>query len=93
MKFEVDENKGLVTQVLFKNSGQYTKEDEGVPIFVNNHPVGEIEKVSDEVDEGHIINRYIGLSYSEMKGERKLSGIMFGHPVFDVERLHNEDGN
>ena len=93
MKFETDENKGLITQVLFKNNGQYKKEDEGIPILVDNHPVGEIKKVSDEVVEGYIINRYIGLSYSEIKGKRRLSGIMFGHPVFDVERRPNEDNN
>lgn len=74
-----------VTLIAFQNDGQFKKEDEGIPILVNEHPIGAITKITDKLVEGFIINRYMGLGYSETNGKRHLSEICFGHPVFDTE--------
>ena len=74
-----------VTTITFKNNGELKKEDEGIPILINNHPIGAVAKVTEELIEGFVINKYMGLEYSEINGKRCLSGIMLGHPARDVE--------
>lgn len=74
-----------VTLIAFQNDGQFKKEDEGIPIIVDEHPIGAITKITDSLVEGFIINRYMGLEYSETNGKRRLSGIVLGHSVGYVE--------
>ena len=73
-----------ITLITFQNDGQFKKEDEGIPILVNEHPIGAITKITDKLVEGYIINRYMGLGYSEISGKKCLSAIYFGHPVGEV---------
>lgn len=80
-----DSENSLTTLITFQNNGQFKKEDEGIPIMINEHPIGAITKVTDKLVQGYIINRYMGLEYSEFDGERKLSGICFGRPTFKQE--------
>ena len=75
-----------VTLIAFQNDGQFKKEDEGIPIIVDEHPIGAITKITDNLVEGFIINRYMGLEYSEINGKRCLSGIMLGHPIRDKDK-------
>ena len=77
-----DQENSHVTLIAFQNCGSFKKEDEGIPIMINEHPIGAITKVTDKLVQGYIINRYMGLEYSEFDGERKLSGICFGRPTF-----------
>lgn len=72
------------TLIVFKNDGQFKEEDEGIPILVGEHPIGAITKIDNKLVEGYILNRYMGLEYSEIEGKRCLSGIMFGHPLCDL---------
>ena len=76
-----------VTLIAFQNDGQFTKEDEGVPIIVDEHPIGAIKKITNGIVEGYIMNRYMGLGYSESNGKRYLSEIIFGHPLSNKERM------
>lgn len=80
-----DKGVNMQTKIWFKSNGQFTKQNEGIPIVVDNHPIGAVTEVTDEIVEGYINNRYIGLEYSKINGETQLSAICFGHPVFEVE--------
>lgn len=80
-----------VTLIAFQNDGQFKKEDEGIPIMINEHPIGAITKINDKLVEGFIINRYMGLEYSEINGERCLSGICFGRPILNEEKLNERN--
>ena len=81
----MDTVQNRVTLIVFRNDGQFKKGDEGVPILINEHPIGAITKITDELVEGCIINRYMGLEYSVFDGERRLTGICFGCPAFKQE--------
>lgn len=70
-----------VTLIVFKNDGQFQKEDEGVPILVGEHPIGAVTEISNKLVEGYILNKYMGLEHSEIEGKRCLSGIVLGHPL------------
>ena len=85
LELKNNEKQEHVTLIAFQNDGCFKKEDKGIPIMINEHPIGAITKINDEVVEGYIINRYMGLEYSEYNGKRCLSGIMFGNPVDEVE--------
>lgn len=74
-------NQERITLLAFQNDGQFKKEDEGIPILVNECPIGAITKITEKMVEGYIINRYMGLEYSKTNDERCLSGIMLGHPL------------
>lgn len=80
-----------VTLVAFQNDGKFKKEDEGIPIMINEHPIGAITKINDKLVEGFIINRYMGLEYGEVNGERCLSGICFGRPIFNEEESNERN--
>ena len=85
-KLKNDKKQEHVTLITFQNGGQFKKDDEGIPILVNEHPIGAITKITDKLVEGFIINRYMGLGYSETNGKRCLSEIYLGHPVFNEEK-------
>ena len=80
-----DSENSLITLIAFQNNGQFKKEDEGIPVMINEHPIGAITKITDKLVEGFIINRYMGLGYSETNGKRYLSEIYFGHPIYKKE--------
>ena len=80
-----DSENALITLIAFQNNGQFKKEDEGIPVMINEHPIGTITEVTDNLVQGYIINRYMGLEYSVFDGEKRLSGICFGRPTFKQE--------